>query len=352
MRFFLLLFLLAACLPETSSKKTNKSSNLKAEGQEGAAGFQEEEEEEPALIDAFDLHIYSPVVSTLQEQSGSLSSFVRFNASGETDYIEYEICPLEVQDENSSCESSLTPELGFIIPALFAGRVEITLRPCVSPDRSFRNENCGESKSLVYDSHRVSLEVAKLLRQKIIYEEQASALILEHKDYLASWLEQSKACAAQNAEAEEQLSRSIMIVEEFIKGPIEYFPRLIFTNEAVYENFTKPLADWMDDFKDSVVQSCKEDDQTEEDSICEMAGGLVGLISGIAEGMTNPLPAISYSIASINKLTDPESSISLACNQEDKLSTAHFQYESRKTLLVTNYNRVIERLDELGVPYD
>ena len=344
MRYVFFCLSLLACVPETQVNKPRASSLLKPE----SSLAQNEEKKENTLVNPMSLHIYSPVVSSLQEADGSISSFIKFNTNGDTDFIEYELCPLQVVEENSACQKSFTPELGFIVPGLFAGKVKITLTPCVAPEKSSEMNNCGESKSIIYDSHRVSLEVGKLLEQKLSYEEEASHLILEYKNYLAAWLEQAKMCAAQQAKADELLSKTIMIVEEFVKGPIEYFPRLILENDAVYENFTDPIGQWMEDFKKSITQSCKEDDQTEEDEICQIAGGLADLLGGIAEGMVNPLPAVGYLIQSVTNLTDPAHSIPLACNQEEKLSTAHFQYESRKTLLTTNYNRVTTRLEELG----
>jgi len=336
---------LLACLPQTQVNKPKASSLLRVE----SPLVENEEEKKNTLVNPMSLHIYSPVVSSLQELDGSISSFIRFNTNGETDFVKYKLCPLQVVGENSACQESFTPELGFIVPGLFAGKVQITLTPCVTPDKSSEANNCGESKSVIYDSHRVSLETAKLLIQKISYEEEASSLILEYKSYLATWLEQAKMCAAQQAKADELLSKTIMIVEEFIKGPIEYFPRLILENDAVYENFTQPIGQWVEDFKNSITQSCKEDDKTEEDQACQTLGMIVGLVGGIAEGMVNPLPAVGYLIQSVTTLTDPANSIPLACKQEEKLSTAHFQYESRKTLLITNYKRVTSRLEELGV---
>ena len=249
MRYVFFCLSLLACVTETQVNKPRASSLLKPE----SSLAQNEEKKENTLVNPMSLHIYSPVVSSLQEADGSISSFIKFNTNGDTDFIEYELCPLQVVEENSACQKSFTPELGFIVPGLFAGKVKITLTPCVAPEKSSEMNNCGESKSIIYDSHRVSLEVGKLLEQKLSYEEEASHLILEYKNYLAAWLEQAKMCAAQQAKADELLSKTIMIVEEFVKGPIEYFPRLILENDAVYENFTDPIGQWMEDFKKSIL---------------------------------------------------------------------------------------------------
>ena len=314
---------------------------------------------EEAKIDGSLLQIFSPKVANLQEADGTYSSFVRYNTNGQTDYINYKICPLEdtgsVCPEGRSCANggacveSITPELGFVLPGLYTGKVELLLSACVSSERSLSYQNCGEEVSVIYNSNRVNLEVATLLHQKAMYEDQATALILEHKAYLRDWSAQARNCLKQNADVEKHLATSVAFVEEFIKGPIEYFPKLLFTGEEVYENFTEPLGSWFNDFKEGAVQTCKELDPEDEYVRCSTTGMLLDMGAGILEGMVNPVAAVSFMVRAVDVVADPENSIPLVCNQEKKLATAHFQYESRKTVLVNNYNRVKTSLEALGI---
>lgn len=320
--------------------------------------FQAAQQQAPvAKIDASTLQIYIPSVANLQQPDGSFASFLKYDASGETDYIKYKICPLEDTGEicqegatctnNGACVENMTPQLGLTLPNLYSGKIQIYLSACISPERALSQQTCGSEQDLIYDAQRPNVEVAKLLHQQAMYEKQASALILEHKEYLTSWVEQGKMCQEQNAKVDAQLNRSVQIVEQFIKGPIEFFPKTILMDDAVYENFTEPITNWFSDFKDTIVQNCKNDSNKEESQDCQTWGVALGMVTGIAEGMVNPIPAVGYMVRSINTLTNPADSIPLGCNQEKKLSTAHFQYESRKTLLVNNYKRVTTKLAEL-----
>lgn len=379
---FFLLLLISSCLEQAPSKKPLQNSAMGIQGDSMTELNSETEvinslvtptevetlvEESPPepLIDGSSLMLYTPKVANLQEADGSFSSFVRYNTSGETDYIKYKICPLEETgticpegrscSEDGACVESLTPELGFVIPGLYSGKVEIILSACVSSERALPGTSCGEEVSLIYNSNRVSLEIATLLHQRAMYEEQASALILEHKNYLRSWADQGKKCMAQNAEVEAQLATTIAIVEEFIKGPIEFFPKMIFTDGNVYESFTEPLTKWFGDMKAGITEACKngsKGNDKEEYETCATLGMLTDIGSGIVEGMFNPIPAVGYLIGSINALTDPENSIPLVCNQDKKLSTAHLQYESRKTILTNHYAQVKAQLTELGAWID
>lgn len=368
----LIICLLVACSPPPAKRRpqsrSDARSSFKTSGQSKNLdeNNDQKEKKEAKKVDASTLKVFNLVAGRASEK-GKRFDFLKYSASGEADYIFWEICPTALPEKpcddgdsgcDNRCKKNITPYNMLIIPKLYNGDVNISVKACVDKKRSLSRESCGEESFITYNSKFEDTEVRALYNRKQTYLEQLKDLGKDKDTLFSDYKEDMDKCTAHNKAYLKQKKDSMRAVQfindacDFVVDSAQYADKnflggtLTEGARGLKRGFNKAtdamgkMASMMctqDKVDVSCIEELNADDenkQTEEEKkatctskksadfigpMCNFAKIFGSQIKGMFFGMSDirrPIQALSDAFTTI---ANPENSVARQCLGEQKL---------------------------------
>lgn len=357
-------------------------------------------------VDATKLTIMNLTIGKLA-MGGTRSEVVSFSASGQTQYVLWQLCPEEASAGTSTCVATdsqacglggacvqnVTPYNKILFPRLFAGKVTFSIKACVDPSSALDpNQPCGAFTDLEYDSHVSNTEVTSLFakRQGIIdalntLGEQIRKIYVNYEGDLKQCMEHDQKNAAfyqSKIAAVHGLIDGVFwrlftwgpkaLIEEMEKSSVGQ--GILNAAKSVAGGIKHSIGKATDAFCaigettgiDTTCMSYLKDSastmtQTQQEALCQnakadkgAAGKFCGIVSmvghalgGLAAAM-NPAESIAILSDAIHNVIDPGASVSITCHAEQNMAKTLQAANENAAVLTQQLIEVDNKLRDLG----
>ncbi|MBP6217365.1 MAG: hypothetical protein KA436_02120 [Oligoflexales bacterium] len=302
------------------------------------------------------------LVAAKSVEKDSQSFIVSFDVAGMTEYVDWTICPMEdtgqtCTDEavksgkcipgRGECSSNVSNENKILVPNLFAGKILITAKACISQENAkVSGETCGEPKEIYFDSQVSNIKARTLLSQRSWLYDSLTKLEIQKFESYRTYQHDLEECIKFNAQAEEMIRSRIRVLDQYLRAPLQWLSQaddftygagstVLTGAKTVASTIVKPLQDMCGKTDKSVDSACVEelnrnefkgtDEEKNEYCTKETQSGLAETCHIVSEGLMgfvtgmNPMTSFQTLSGAIHDLTDPEHSVAKNCTAEQKL---------------------------------
>ena len=185
-------------------------------------------------IDGATLSLVKLRVTSHRDHRGNLGLNLAYIPDGRANYIEIQICPLEVTETNCpadedcsrgrDCKTEVTAYNRVRLPLLYGGNVLYKARSCVDSLRALKGQSCGNWEEQVYSSGFYDPEVARLQFDIERIRKDLGRLVGEdYRNALRTFTEEAGRCDALNADVKAVLDSKVRVVQQYLRAPVAWF---------------------------------------------------------------------------------------------------------------------------------
>lgn len=233
---FATLFLITSCAPqqETPVKSTKSTANVKSDKPTSQVTEQKlaEEPKPLAKVDTEKLRVFNLSVGKMAEK-GKKAEIISYSISGRADYAFWRICPMEQSFQEcpagvtcaagGECVENVTPYNRVVVPKTFEGKVLVSVKGCVEPDKATGSETCGPFADKEYQPGAIDSQLRTLYQRRLDVIKSLEKLGRDKYQIFVEYRDDLQFCLDHNADVEERLRTKIRIIDQLLKTPVNWF---------------------------------------------------------------------------------------------------------------------------------
>ncbi|MBI2603896.1 MAG: hypothetical protein HYW48_12660 [Deltaproteobacteria bacterium] len=295
-RFAIFFLLLGACAPQQEAQVKTKKATATTDAdvsQQGGEQRLAEEPKPPEKVDAAKLRIFNLSVGKLADK-GKKAEIISYSISGKADYAFWRICPMEQTFQEcpegrttcsvgGECVENVTPYNRVVVPKLFEGKVLVSVKGCVEPDKATSREICGTFADKEYQPGTPDLKLRNLYQRRQDVIKALEKLGRDKYQIFVEYRDDLQFCLEHNADVEERLRAKIRIIDQLLKTPVNWFiegvkntgqsidkaldgiPGIVATGAEDAGKYTVDGLDWLGDQIDADCDKAKVNEQCVQD---------------------------------------------------------------------------------------